>query len=82
MLLSEPYLHTCTMSWVNGDILCSGGTITGSNFEITNEAKLLRLQNSLKIENFEKSARLKVFPNPISTGALLSRRNEPEGKCY
>jgi hypothetical protein len=64
------YLYSSSKSWVNGDILCSGGSINGSNFDITSEAKLLRIQNSLKTKNLFGSNSIKVFPNPISGGTF------------
>lgn len=60
------YLYTASKSMINGDILCSGGTLNGSNFDITNQAKLIRPQNSLNVERHANDSGVNVFPNPVS----------------
>lgn len=61
------YLHSSSKSWLNGNLLCTGGSIDGSNFDITNEAKLLSPQNSLSVNRLPKnSTGIQVYPNPVS----------------
>ena len=65
------YLSSSSKSWVDDDILCTGGSIDGSNFEVTNMAMLLRPQNSLGIEEIpSNSTGIQVFPNPVSSGSF------------
>lgn len=61
------YLYSSSKSWVNGDILCTGGTIDGSNSNITNEAKIIRPQSSLNVSDLDDSRLITVYPNPVST---------------
>lgn len=65
------YLHSSSKSWVNGNLLCTGGSINGSNFDITNEAKLLSPQNSLSVNWItNKSTGIQVYPNPVSNNTF------------
>jgi hypothetical protein len=60
------YLYSSSKSWVDGNILCSGGTIDGSNFNITNDVKLIRPQNSLSLEDIINTDEIQIFPNPVN----------------
>jgi hypothetical protein len=64
------YIYSSSKTWVNGNLLCTGGTIDGSNFSITNEAKLLGPLNSLSVQQLENSVDISVFPNPVSTSTF------------
>jgi hypothetical protein len=60
------HLYSSSRAWVNGDILCTGGSIDGSNFNVTNQVTLVRPQNSLSVQKPENSVDISVFPNPVS----------------
>jgi len=65
------YLYTSAKAWSNNQIMCTGGTIDGSNFEISNAAKLLKPQLFLGTTEIEKnSTDVQVYPNPVSSNSF------------
>jgi hypothetical protein len=71
------YIYSSSKAWINGNLLCTGGTIDGSNFNITNAVKLLRPQNSLSLDEPRKPEfNGTVFPNPANTGFTI-QSDEP-----
>ena len=65
------YLYTSAKVWSNNQIMCTGGTIDGSNFEISNAAKLLKPQLFLGTTEKEKnSTDNQVYPNPVSSNSF------------
>jgi hypothetical protein len=68
-------IYSSSKAWVNGNILCTGGTIDGSNFNITNAVKLIKPENSLgmneTLNNFSTGI---IFPNPANAGFSIQSR--------
>jgi hypothetical protein len=65
-------IYSSSKAWVNGNLLCTGGTIDGSNFNITNAVKLLRPQNSLgMIEPRKNDLKGTIYPNPANSGFAI-----------
>lgn len=60
------HLYSSSKAWVNGDILCTGGSIDGSNFNVTNQVTLIRPQNSLNVQEVDDLGEVSVYPNPVS----------------
>jgi hypothetical protein len=59
------YLYSSSKAWVGGDLLCTGGTIDGSNFNITNDVKLIRPVNSLNLTDLSNTPEIQIYPNPV-----------------
>jgi hypothetical protein len=59
------YLYSSSKAWVGGNLLCTGGTIDGSNFNITNDVKLIRPVNSLNVTDLSNTPEIQIYPNPV-----------------
>lgn len=60
------YVSSGSKAWINGNIMHTGGSIDGSNFNLTNEVTVLSPQNSFRVEEYsDLNAVFFAYPNPV-----------------
>lgn len=75
------YMGSASKAFVNGNILYTGGTTDGSNFNVSATVQMVTPTNSFYVDDiFPQTKGFLVYPNPVTTSSY--QMNLPNEYCH